>query len=390
MEAGIFFLFIIIVIGSILFSIQQSKQLDQTWSAVARSLGLMYDSGSMMKDRVMSGNIDGCAVTVQTLTRGSGKDSKKYTRYQVSYPSPMRVSFRISRQGFVNSLTKAFGAQDIKMGDREFDQLVMIKGDDAHAVAQFLTLERREKITRLFHEFNDVEMDELSLTSVYYGRESSGSVMIEKIQRLVEFAGSMAVEQVNPVMPSSPPPLRFKPTLAHPGTILTQAGTVVGPPPLPGSASPSLPATPVQPTTNEPPAEGSETSAMPSTASTASESASMIGQTLFGQRWGITEIDQTFAKKYRGIHVTGEGTLRSWAENSYDFVFGTGKFVKATIEMPLEKSATNLHGSFQVILKLPLSSRTTDHGREFSFAGKLVKADALMRQLYVDAYEESV
>ncbi|MFM2170360.1 MAG: hypothetical protein RI957_589, partial [Verrucomicrobiota bacterium] len=69
--------------------------------------------------------------------------------------------------------------------------------------------------------------------------------------------------------------------------------------------------------------------------------------------------------------------------------FGTGKFVKVTIEMPLEKSETNLHGSFQVMLKLPVSARTTDHGKEFSFTGRLVKADALMRQLYVDAFDES-
>lgn len=376
MEVAFVFLIIMVVVGGIIMSAHQSKQLDQAWSNVARKLGLSYQAGSMMQERMLSGTLDGCVLHVQTITRGSGKNAKKYTRYRVSYPRPLGIQFTITRQGFMSGLTKALGAQDIEVGDPHFDQLAMIKGSDPPAVVEFLTPERRGKIARAMAELNDVEIDGATIQAVYYGRESAEAILIQKIQRMVEFARSMVREAGVKHSPAGPPPLRAEPLLARPQTILGQASA---PPPLPQVETTPLP----EPT----PVIVEETVPLRQPDQTAD--AAEIGQALFGHRIGLTEIDKTFAALYKDRPVMGTGVLRSWAENSYDFVFGTGKFIKATVEVPLEKSASNLHGSFQVLVKLPVSVRATDHGQPYSFRGKLVKADALMRQLYVDCFEET-
>lgn len=379
MEVAFVFLIIMIVVGGIIMSAHQSKQLDQAWSNVARKLGLSYQAGSLMQERMLSGTLDGCVLQVQTFTRGSGKNAKKYTRYRVNYPRPLGIELTITRQGFMSGLTKALGAQDIEVGDANFDQLAMIKGPDPRAVVEFLTPERRGKISRAMAELNDVEIDGVSVQAVYYGRESAEASLIQKIQRMVEFARSMAREAGAHHAPATPPPLRAEPMLARPTSILTESTKPMAPPPLP-PVEVSPPSQPVTTVTEEK-RESSPTAI--------ALDAEEIGQALFGQRLGLTEIEKTFVSQYKDRPVMGTGVLRSWAENSYDFVFGTGKFIKAMVEMPLEKSATNLHGTFQIVVKLPVSVRATDHGQPYSFRGKLVKADALMRQLYVDCYEES-
>ena len=379
MEVAIVFLIIMVVVGGIIMSAHQSKQLDQAWSNVARKLGLSYQAGSMMQERMLSGTLDGCAVQVQTITRGSGKNAKRYTRYRVNYPRPLGIAFTITRQGFMSGLTKALGAQDIEVGDLNFDQLVMIKGPDSRAVVEFLTPERRGKIARAMADLNDVEIDGATIQSVYYGRESAEAVLIQKIQRMVEFARSMVREAGVSHAPVSPPPLRAEPMLARPTTILSQSPKPISPPPLPQvDATPRSEPTPIV-----------AKAPLPSVPSAQAADAAEVGQVLFGQRLGLTEIDKTFAAQYKDCAVMGTGVLRSWAENSYDFVFGTGKFIKAMVEVPMEKSAANHHASFQVVVKLPVSVRATDHGQSYSFRGKLVKADALMRQLYVDCFDES-
>ncbi len=379
MEMGFVFLFMMFVVGGIIMSVYQSKQLDQTWSNVARKLGLSYQSGSLMQERMLSGNFDGCELQVQTLTKGSGKNAKRYTRYRVNYPRPLGIAFTITRQGFMSGLTKALGAQDIEVGDLNFDQSVMIKGPDPRAVVEFLTPERRGKISRVMVDLNDVEIDGATIQAVYYGRESAEAVLIQKIQRMVEFARSMVREAGVPQPPVSPPPLSAAPMLARPKAILAQYPHAAMPPPLPrGDATP--PPEPAPIVAKDP---------LPSASAAPTVDATEAGQALFGQRLGLMEIEKTFVAQYQGRIVSGTGLLRSWGENSYDFVFGTGKFIKAMVEMPLEKSVSNLHSSFQVVIKLPVSVRSTEHGKPYAYKGKLIKVDALMRQLYVDSSEES-
>lgn len=378
MEAGFFIFMIMVVVGSIIMSTHQSKKLDQTWSNVARQLGLNYQPGSLMQERVLSGTIDGCSLQVQTFTKGSGKNAKKYTRYRVNYPVPLGIQFTITRQGFMSGLTKALGAQDIEIADPHFDQLAMIKGPDPRAVVEFLTPERRIQIAHILADLNDVEIDGVSIQSVYYGRESAEAVLMQKIQRMVEFVRSMVREQESHHPVASPPPLRMDPILPRPQTILSQAPQSGMPPPLPQ----------VDPTPDPETPKTLQKEKLPSPPPHKTADAAEAGQTLFGQRLGLTEIDKIFNAQYKDCLVSGTGLLRSWAQNSYDFVFGTGKFIKVTVEVPLEKNTTNHHHSFQVVIKLPVSDRVIDHGQPYEFHGKLVKADALMRQLYVDSYEE--
>ncbi len=116
MDAGMFLIILVIVIGGIALSVRESGKLNITWASAAQKLGLAYDAGNLFKDRRMSGTFDGCHIIVETITRGSGKSSRKYTRYRLAYPQPIPFEFNLRRQGIMGGLSKAFGAQDIVAG----------------------------------------------------------------------------------------------------------------------------------------------------------------------------------------------------------------------------------------------------------------------------------
>lgn len=72
-------------------------------------------------------------------TVGASTYDTEYIRCQVEVISTDNLKFRLTPQGLLEDIGKWFGAQDIVIRDRDFDNKFMIKGSDDYKIQQFLS-----------------------------------------------------------------------------------------------------------------------------------------------------------------------------------------------------------------------------------------------------------
>ena len=180
----IFILFVGIAIIMVAVGISQSKRSAEAWSGTAQTLGLSFDSGGTFRKRIISGKYRDNHVIIDTFSRSSGKSSTTYTRYRIRYPRPLGLGLRLTREGFFTGVSKAFGAQDIQLGDAVFDQAVLIKGNDPQAVARFLTLARRSRIHRALLSFSRLKISDDEIYWEHTGVCRDQARLSDNIRRL--------------------------------------------------------------------------------------------------------------------------------------------------------------------------------------------------------------
>jgi hypothetical protein len=73
-------------------------------------------------------------VTLDTYAVSSGHSHITFTRIRAPYVNPEGFRFTIYRKGFFSDLGKLLGMQDIEVGEPEFDEAFIIKGNDEHRV----------------------------------------------------------------------------------------------------------------------------------------------------------------------------------------------------------------------------------------------------------------
>ena len=140
-----FLLFIAVFAIAIYAAAQRAKRLRVAWQRAANELRLQF-SGSTMRSNEMNGRLGGLAVRVDVYSTGS-KNKQYWTRYRAEFPQ-RGVAIRLKRQTGLSRITKFFGATDVEIGDRAFDDAFVIKsGSEKHA-AQYLTMQRRTLLLR--------------------------------------------------------------------------------------------------------------------------------------------------------------------------------------------------------------------------------------------------
>jgi hypothetical protein len=86
-------------------------------------------------------------VTLDTYTVSSGHSHITFTRMRAPYVNPEGFRFTVYRKGFFSDLGKLLGMQDIEIGDAEFDEAFIIKGNDEIRVRDLFA---NAKIRQLF------------------------------------------------------------------------------------------------------------------------------------------------------------------------------------------------------------------------------------------------
>ncbi len=121
---GVFVGFAIILTLGLFFWEQASKgKRRERWAAIATRHGLDYDRAD-----TMSGRIGETTVSVNVVSRGSGKNRRDYT--QVTMSGGLPAGLELAREGFFSSFS-----DDVRTGDRDFDDAVRIKGNRGLALA---------------------------------------------------------------------------------------------------------------------------------------------------------------------------------------------------------------------------------------------------------------
>jgi hypothetical protein len=106
---------------------------DEVWRQLSEEIGAEFVEGGFWKGSKVQAHVGPWKVTLDTST--SDEDGKTpVTRLRAPYVNPEGFRFTIYRKGFFSDLGKLLGMQDIEIGDPEFDEAFLIKGNDESKV----------------------------------------------------------------------------------------------------------------------------------------------------------------------------------------------------------------------------------------------------------------
>ncbi len=146
-------LFATIAIGVVIYYIlQKNRQQQQSWHQAAKTLGLQHRfEKTLFGQHVtpMTGSYQGFEVRITTFTRGSGEQSTTHTSVEMMCPAELDLGLHIKPENIIDNVRKAFGTQDIHIGDQRFDDAFIIKGNDPAEVVGLLTPPVRQKLLAL-------------------------------------------------------------------------------------------------------------------------------------------------------------------------------------------------------------------------------------------------
>jgi hypothetical protein len=128
---GGFCVFFLLIIGVVIYVIVRSgKAINEGWGEVARRTGLAFKPAKTFTSPELSGSIDGRPVRVYTYSVGSGRNRTTYTAVDVTVNNPANSSFEVTPSGTLgNWLGRMVKAQDVQIGNAEFDERYVIKSD---------------------------------------------------------------------------------------------------------------------------------------------------------------------------------------------------------------------------------------------------------------------
>lgn len=182
-------LFVIVMIGYLAWRSHQRTV--ETWRQVAATLGLSVAVGSGLSRPVLSGNIAGLPVKVDTYTQRSGNSNTTYTRYRVYFP-PLGIGMQLKRQGMFSAVTKLFGSQDEEVGDDTFDETFVVKTDDPAKLRSLLTPSVRSGLLQFTASYphSTIKDNHIQVTAARF--ESKADRLESTVQRMVATARILA------------------------------------------------------------------------------------------------------------------------------------------------------------------------------------------------------
>ena len=113
---------------------------DEVWRQLSEEMGAEVVQGGFWKGgSKVQAQVGPWTVTLETYTVSSGYSHVTFTRLRAPYVNPEGFRFTIYRKGFFSDLGKFLGMQDIEVGDPEFDEACIIKGNDEERVRELFS-----------------------------------------------------------------------------------------------------------------------------------------------------------------------------------------------------------------------------------------------------------
>ena len=103
---------------------------DEVWRQLSEEIGAEFVEGGFWKGGKVQAQVGPWTVTLDIYTVPSGHSHVTVTRIRVPYVNPEGFRFKIFHRSVLSDLDKPFGMQDIEVGDPEFDEAFIIKGND--------------------------------------------------------------------------------------------------------------------------------------------------------------------------------------------------------------------------------------------------------------------
>ncbi|MCP3973671.1 MAG: tetratricopeptide repeat protein [bacterium] len=391
----------IIMIGVLVFivSSKRMKAIHAAWDRAAAELRLSAGGGGFSAP-TLNGQMGGLRVAVNVYSTG-GKNKTYWTRYRATFPTK-NTALHLKRQTGLSRVTKFFGARDVEIGDVTFDDAFMIQADSDARAMQYLTLPRRTLLLKLFSLYRGVELTPDRLEITIRGYEDKTADLVTTTRRMVSAARLLAgMVDEPPVerslrqraqgdMSAAAAELReFEPTPDDLDVSLLEAEVLAGSgefeaaQPILVELAEKLPADEevaglqraIERMTPDEPAPDKRSVDMQE-----------ILDDLFVSNRLSFETTEIFDEHYLGRNVTWRGQVKSMRDFRSDLDFGDGPGTKLVVA--IAEVEHDLYGVSEVdaIVALPADSAShLSRGDRVTFTGRLLKADSMMRNIYIAA-----
>jgi hypothetical protein len=124
-------------------------QADRAWAPYAHSRGMAHRPGREGWAHVQMPRLDGVIDDVPVALELVLGTSESQTVALAAPTAPLPGHVEVTREGLVASLTKAFGAQDVIVGDEPFDRAFLVKSAPPDIAHQLLVAEVRAEMLAL-------------------------------------------------------------------------------------------------------------------------------------------------------------------------------------------------------------------------------------------------
>ncbi len=187
------YIIVIVVVICVLVNVARTSEADSAWKTAAAQLGLANHGGGVLQRRFMQGSYRGFYVKLDTYAARSG-NSGAHMRFRLTFSQSLNLGLRITREGFISSVSKEFGAQDIEVGNPSFDAEALVKGADPDAVRAFLTPERQLRIQRFLRGSPNVTIDDRGIQIVEPGLVSDSRRVVAVVRAMAALATALLGE----------------------------------------------------------------------------------------------------------------------------------------------------------------------------------------------------
>lgn len=419
---------LLIAAGATIGAKRQMASMNQAWQVAAERLGFSFMPGTWRGGPTMTGLLDGAPAEIKTYAKSSGKNSTRYTRYTVSFPS-IGIGLRLQRQSGLGMFLKVLGTQDIVIGEPVFDEAFIVQAADPQAARAALGAGTTMVLNRLIALHPEIVVSDDRIVLDHRATVRDADTLVSTLRRLASAAGALSdagqsealtklVEQrLNGNLPSDyePDPAREQSiderltigeALVASGSLdtarrmfntlgaqlpadveiagwskqtrrTTEPQADASPPDIAPAAAPEPPSV-----------ETSESGPLPDSDDQGDDGrdrdAVVMATNLFGENRLSFETAQRYSDLYAGRSIEWTGKVREVESTERDRILGDGPFTKAIVD--IASLENDLFGSTVVsaVVAFPQSGdRRLAEGHEIEFTGTLAGIDALVRTLYV-------
>ena len=110
----------------------------EVWAEFATDMGGEIGVGGFWGEKHVKFRYKNWVLVLDTFTRSHGKTHAVYTRLRVPFRSNSQLRAKVYHEHFFFPVSKFFGAQDIQLGDKEFDKKFVVKASDEFQIIQLL------------------------------------------------------------------------------------------------------------------------------------------------------------------------------------------------------------------------------------------------------------
>jgi len=119
---------------------------NEVWQQLCHEIGAEFVAGGFWRGSKVQAHVFSWTITLDTYTVSTGHSSETFTRMRAPFVNPEGLRFTIYRKGFFSDLGKLLGMQDIEIGDTEFDEAFILKGNNESRVRDLFSRPRLREL----------------------------------------------------------------------------------------------------------------------------------------------------------------------------------------------------------------------------------------------------